>query len=154
MVQQETTNFLKVPSVTFLSASLMERVNASGKPLYKTQIKSKTGRWNLMGEIQICMNNIVYCGFATKCLARSLRSHHHPVSNKSDNIPARSFASLTHRWQTSPLAYIIAQIFQASPFFPTVTYFLTALLVRIYIREIARFNSHWVLVITNVTTLL
>ena len=28
-------------------------------------------------------NNIVYCGFATDCLARSLRSHHHPVSSKS-----------------------------------------------------------------------
>ena len=36
------------------------------------------------------INNIVYCGFATNCLARSLRSHHHPVSSKSDNIPARS----------------------------------------------------------------
>ena len=53
-------------------------------------------------------NNIVYCGFATNCLTRSLRSHHHPVSSKSDNIPARSFAVLTHRLPSSqPLAYII-----------------------------------------------
>ena len=57
----------------------------------------------------------VYCGFATNCLARSLRSHHQPVSSKSDNIPARSFAALIHRLPSSqPLAYIIARLWLAS----------------------------------------
>ena len=61
-------------------------------------------------------NNIVYCGFATSCLACSLRSHHHLASSKSDNIPARSFALLSHRLPSSqPLAYIIAQLYRASP---------------------------------------
>ena len=56
-------------------------------------------------------NNIVYCGFATNCLARSLRSHHHPVNSKSDNIPARSFAALICRLPSSQLlAYIIARL--------------------------------------------
>ena len=39
------------------------------------------------------MNNILYCGFTSNCLARSLRSHHHPLTNKSDNI-AVPYASL------------------------------------------------------------
>ena len=53
------------------------------------------------------VNNIVYCGFATNYLAGSLRSHHHPVSSKSDNIPAALLSSLC---SLSRSAYIIARL--------------------------------------------
>ena len=60
------------------------------------------------------VNNIVYCGFATNCLARSLRSHHHPVSSKSAIYPLapRYARHRLIRFAHSPLAYIIAQLFE------------------------------------------
>ena len=39
-----------------------------------------------------------------------------PANDKSDDIPARSFAALAHRLHSSqPLAYSLAQLYQASP---------------------------------------
>ena len=52
-------------------------------------------------------------------------SHRHPASGRFYNIPARSFAALTHRLVrfqlTSPLAYIFAQLFEPRLFSTTST---------------------------------
>ena len=86
------------------------------------------------------MNNIVYCGFATNCLARSLSAHIaiQPVANPTIYPLARHFvphrlcslsAHITSRLyycstssreldRFAPVTYIIAQLYQASPFSP------------------------------------
>ena len=58
------------------------------------------------------LNNTVYCGFATTCLARSLSAHMaiQPVANQTIYPLIRC--------ANSP-AYIIAQLYRASPIFST-----------------------------------
>ena len=68
------------------------------------------------------LNNIVYCQYNSNLweLSRFVPSPSSATS-VSDNIPARSFASLSHRivrfQLTSPLAYIIARLHLACFFF-------------------------------------
>ena len=62
------------------------------------------------------VNNIVYCEY-TSNLRELSRYAPSPLSatHVSDNIPARSFALLTHRLDSvSTLAYIIARLCLAS----------------------------------------